>query len=109
MSWDEWIARQESDPEKNLHKGTFDVLLEMCVSSYDLDKKSRKAGLKDKVQYFILWWNKHKSKMKYYKSTVKLASLLKVDHSTIVHYTHRRKPTIFYSENTRCIDDFLNS
>lgn len=109
MSWDEWIARQESDPEKNLIKGTYDILLELCVSSYDLSNRSRKAHFKDQRQFFILWWFKNKKNMKHYNSTVKLGEALKCDHSTIIHYLHRRKPTILYYENTRCISDFLNS
>jgi hypothetical protein len=106
MSWEEWIVRQESGKSDMT---SYDFLCELCVSSYDLSKKSRKADLKDKVHFFILWWNTNKSKMSKYTGQVKIGQLLGVDHTTIVHFLKRRKPTIFYEENVKCINDFLNS
>lgn len=87
----------------------YDVFLELAVSSYELDKKNRKAELKDRLQYFILWWNKNKSAMGKYNTLVELGGLVKKDHATILHYLKRRKPTINYEYNTACIRDFLNS
>jgi hypothetical protein len=51
----------------------------------------------------------NKKKMNKYNSTTALGGLLDCDHSTVLHYIHRRKPTMFYNDNTRCINDFLNS
>lgn len=106
MSWEDWIIRQHSN---GFDATTYDVLCELCVSSYNLNKKSRKADLKDKVHYFVIWWNSNKKMMKKYKSQSKIGELLGVDHSTIVHFLRRRKPTILYEENVKCISDFLNS
>lgn len=106
MSWEDWIMRQSGLSKE---KTVYDVLAEMAVSSYDLNKRNRKAELKDKCQFFILWWMKNRNKMNLYTSTTTVGKLMGCDHSTILHYVHRRKPTIMYEENTRCINDFLNS
>lgn len=100
-----WIAGYEDqDP-----KSTYDILAELAVSSYELDKKSRKSELKDQMQYFIKWWFSEKNKMKKYNTSVKIGKLLKKDHATVLHSLKRRKPTIFYDINTACISDFLKS
>jgi hypothetical protein len=106
MSWEDWIMRENGLSKE---KTVFDLLCEMAVSSYYLSKKSRKADLKDRMQFFILWWKNNKKKMNKYNSTTALGGLLGCDHSTVLHYIHRRKPTMFYNDNTRCINDFLNS
>jgi hypothetical protein len=106
MSWEDWIMRQSG---LSKDKTVYDVLAEMAVSSYELDKRNRKADLKDRCQFFILWWMKNRHKMNIYTSTPTLGILLNSHHSTILHYIHKRKPTIMYEENTRCINDFLNS
>jgi hypothetical protein len=106
MSWEDWITIQETNGRKMT---SYDVMCELCVSSYSLDKKSRKSNLKDKVHFFVLWWMANRSKMVRYTSYMKIAELLKVDHSTIVHYVGTRKPTILFDENVKCINDFLNS
>jgi hypothetical protein len=106
MSWEDWIMRENG---LSNNKTVFDVLCEMAVSSYYLTKKSRKEDLKDRMQFFILWWNTNKDKMYAYKTTTALGGLLHCDHSTILHHIHKRKPTIMYKKNTKCINDFLNS
>lgn len=103
--WIHWIAGYEQQESKS----TYDVLAELAVSSYELDRKSRKAELKDKMQYFIKWWFSEKSKMKKYNTSVAIGQLLKKDHATVLHSLHRRKPTIEYDYNTACIRDFLKS
>jgi len=106
MSWEDWIIRQASN---NVEMTSYDFLCELCVSSYSLDKKSRKADLKDRVQFFILWWNVNKPKMSKYNTLTKMGTLLNADHTTVLHYIKRRKPTIMYEQNVKCINDFLNS
>jgi len=105
MDWEWWIMSSN----ENTDYSRYDFLCELAVSSYKLNKKSRKADLKDTVQFFILWWKKNKKQMKKYNTLVSIAGLLCVDHTTIIHYIKRRKPTIMYEENTKCINDFLNS
>lgn len=100
-----WIAGYEEAESKS----TYDILAELAVSSYELDRKSRKAELKDQMQFFIKWWNSEKSKMKMYNTSVKIGQLLKKDHATVLHSLKHRKPTIFYDINTACISDFLKS
>lgn len=106
MSWEDWIVRQASDENK---MSSYDFLCELCVSSYNLDKKSRKADLKDKLHFFIFWWNNNKSKMIKYNTLQKIGKLLDVDHTTVIHHLKRRKPTILFDDNVKCISDFLNS
>jgi len=106
MSWEDWIMRQSG---LSVEKTVYDVLSEMAVQSYYLDRKNRKSDLKDRVHCFILWWNKNKPKMKAYNTTISVGRLLNCDHSTVIHYLGKRKPSIMYDENTKCINDFLNS
>jgi hypothetical protein len=102
MSWDNWIKNNTVD--KN-----YDRLLELAVSSYNLDERTRKMDQKDRVQFIIKWWLKNKKKFKKYTNTEKIAGLLKIKHSTVVHhYTYRKKSRI-YEEETRCIKDFIES
>lgn len=100
-----WISGYDHKESKS----SYDLLAELAVSSYELDRKSRKAELKDKMQYFIKWWFSEKSKMKKYNTSVKIGELLKKDHATVLHSLKRRKPTIDYDFNTACIRDFLKS
>jgi|LauGreDrversion4_2_1035121.scaffolds.fasta_scaffold50222_3 hypothetical protein len=106
MSWEDWIYRQSG---LSVEKTAYDILAELAVSSYNLDKKHRKAELKDRCQCFIIWWNKNKHLMNKYKSLHSVGELMNKNHATIIHQLKRRKPTIMYDINTRCINDFLNS
>lgn len=106
MSWEEWMINQENTAG---YKNRYDLLAELAVSAYKLSKKSRKEDLKDRVQFFCLWWKDNKNLMGIYSSTTKLEKLLCLDHTTICHHINHRKPTIFYLDNTKCINDFLNS
>lgn len=86
-----------------------DLLIELAVSSYGLDERSRKADLKDKVQFFIKWWYERRRFMIKYKTLESLANLMGIDHATVLHHIKRRKPTAMYKENSKCLSDFLNS
>jgi chromosomal replication initiation ATPase DnaA len=101
--WLEWINRSEGK------SSSYDTLAELAVSSYMLKSRSRKAELKDQVFCFIHWWMENKKKMVKYNSTIALGALLGRDHSTVIHYIHKRKPTLLYEHNVRCIRDFLYS
>lgn len=104
MSWDNWIKNNITEREID-----YDKLLEMVVSSYDLDKKTRKMGQKDRVQFIIRWWEKRKEKFIKYNTTTKIGVLLNIDHSTIVYHYKSRKQSRIYEEETRCIKDFIES
>jgi len=103
MSWEYWI---DSKGEKLID---YDKLLELVVSSYDLAKKTRKMGQKDRVQFIAIWWLKNKTKFIKYNSTTKVAVLLNVNHATIIHHYTKRKPSRIYDEETKCIKDFIES
>ena len=106
MCWEDWIMREQG---LSIEKTSYDILCEMAVSSYYLNKRSRKADLKDRVHCFLIWWTKNKRLMKSYNTTTTIGRLLNVDHSTVIHMLKRRKQTIMYEDNTKCISDFLNS
>ena len=98
-----------SDTKKQIYEVTvYDRLCELAINSYELNKVDRTASLKDKLQYFILWWFNNRGRMKAYNRYSKIAKLLNKNHATIVHHIRRRKPTLFYDINTECIKDFLN-
>jgi hypothetical protein len=105
--WESWIERFDV-PD---YEGTsYDRLLEICVSSYGLNEKSRKSDLKDRVQFLCKWWFRNRKFMKLYISYQQIATLLNLEnHATIHHHLYNRKPTINYDFNTKCINDFLNS
>jgi hypothetical protein len=105
MDWEWWIINSQNE----IKYSRYDFLCELAISSYKLDKKSRKSELKDTVQFFLLWWEKNKKKMNRYNTYTSIGILMKIDHSTVLHHLRKRKPTAMYTENTRCINDFLNS
>lgn len=104
MSWNDWIKQNTTDKDID-----YDRLLELVVSSYQLDKTTRKMGQKDRVQFTILWWDKNKNKFKKYDTTIKLGVLLDIDHSTVVYHYKKRKKSRIYEEETQCIKDFIES
>jgi hypothetical protein len=104
--WEFWIADSTTDDTIGTR---YDLLCDLVVNSYRLNEKSRKAYLKDRVQFFLRWWIEHRNKMIKYRTYQKIGGLLNVDHTTIVHHLHRRKETLDYIKNTHCIKDFLES
>ena len=104
MSWDYWIKKNTTDKDIN-----YDRLLELAVSSYDLTKKTRKMGHKDRVQFLIKWWLNHKQKFVKYDSLTKIGILLNIDHATVIHHCKHRKASRLYKEETKCIKDFIES
>ena len=109
-----FIHRIESNDIKNgkvavgrYALNSYDKLCELAVSSYSLDSKYRGAELKDRVQYFLLWWLHNKKNMKYYISYSKIGQLLGIGHATVIHHISHRKPTVNYNANILCIKDFL--
>lgn len=113
-NWLTFIHNLESNQIKNgkaaggnYALNSYDKLCELAVSSYELDQKYRGAGLKDRVQYFLLWWLHNKKYMKYYNSYVRIGQLIGVGHATVIHHISHRKPTANYNANIICIKDFL--
>lgn len=104
--WEFWIVKNEPGDQVIT---SYDLLCELAISSYDLNERRRHAELKDMVQYFILWWNSNKRKTKKYRTLSAIGEALDVDHSTVLHYIRRRKPTINFDKNVECLKDFLNS
>lgn len=104
MSWDSWI--RNNSKEKDIY---YDKILEMVIDSYDLRKRTRKMAHKDKMQYVIIWWHRHKTKFIKYDTVVKVAKLFQVDHATIIHHYTRRKPSRLYEQEIKCIKDFIES
>lgn len=106
--WMHWISESMSERKKFSEiLSTHDRLCELAVSSYELYERNRKAELKDRVQFFLRWWFDNRDYMNVYKTFDKIASLLKIDHATVIHHVRRRKPTMNYGDNTKCIKDFL--
>jgi hypothetical protein len=109
--WLNWLHNHAADKlgnEKARYAlNTYDKLCELAVSSYELNQRNRNAALKDRCQYFLLWWMSNRKYMKYYVSYMKIGELLGINHATVIHHVSKRKPTHFYSENIKCIKDFL--
>jgi len=87
----------------------YDVILELAVSSYDLDLRSRKEGVVDNRHYLVKWWTENIEKFQRYKTLDSLAKTLKLHHSSINHLQKHRIPSLRFEENVECIKDFLNS
>jgi len=104
MSWNDWIKQNTTDKDID-----YDRLLELAVSSYNLDKKTRKMAQKDRVQFTLIWWEKNKKKFKKYTTTCRVGSLLNINHATVVHHYTSRKKSRIYEEETKCIKDFIES
>jgi len=104
MSWENWILRHHSDVTT-----TYDWILKMAVENYGLKEKNRRQAILDKRHCLILWWQKNRKNFKSYQTATSLGKLLGLTHCTIIHYQKNRKKTLLYQENTKCLNDFLNS
>jgi hypothetical protein len=104
MSWNNWIKKNTTDRDID-----YDRLLELVVSSYNLDKKTRKMGQKDRVQFVLVWWNQNKDKFRKYNTTTRVGALLNIGHATVIHHYAYRKMSSIYEEETKCIKDFIES
>lgn len=109
--WFHWLHNHASEKlgnEKARYAlNTYDKLCELAVSSYELQQRNRNSVLKDRCQYFLLWWMKNRKNMKYYVTYTKIGELLGINHATVIHHVSKRKPTAMYNENIKCLKDFL--
>ena len=87
----------------------YDVVLELAVSSYALDVRTRVEEKVDNKHYLIKWWTENIEKFQKYKTLSSLADLLKVHHASVNHLQKHRIPSLRFDENVECIKDFLNS
>lgn len=108
MSWEGWL---ENNGYTKPNHNTYDRLIELAVSSYDLDIKTRKSIICDRRQFVIKWWYSNRDKFSHYNSYEKVAKMFYkgFDHSMIVHYLGKRKPTHNYKKNIECVRDFIES
>lgn len=90
-------------------KTEYDAIIELAVSSYQLNTRNRKEIMIDNKHYLVTWWAENIDRFKKYKTLMSLGDLLKVHHATINHLQKHRKPSLRYEENVECIKDFLNS
>lgn len=105
-SWEYWIVKNEPGDQITT---SYDLLCDLAISSYGLNERRRQSDLKDMVQYFCLWWDFNKPKMKKYKTLASIGNALCVNHATVLHHIRKRKPTIDFDKNVSCLKDFLNS
>jgi len=87
----------------------YDVVLELAVSSYDLDLRTRVEKKVDNKHYLIKWWTENIEKFQKYKTLSSMADLLKIHHASVNHLQKHRIPSLRFDENVECIKDFLNS
>ena len=104
MSWEDWLVNNGHITGSSIH----DKLLEMVVSSYDIQNKTRKQAHVDRKHFVVLWWKKNQEMLNTYRYMTSLAKLIECDHATINHYEKHRKKSRDYEMNTQCIKDFLD-
>ena len=90
-------------------KTEYDAIIELAVSSYELNTRNRKEIMIDNKHYLVTWWSKNIKKFRKYKTITSLGELLNLHHATVNHLQKHRKPSLNYKENIECIKDFLNS
>lgn len=101
MSWEHYI-------NSNGYAQSHDDILEYVISQFP-DIKDRCQDRCDVKQYIILWWNDNKDKFKKYNSTIKIAGIFKFDnHTSVLHYISRRKPTNRYEYNITKVKNIIN-
>tara|TARA_R110002051_G_scaffold190863_1_gene259731 strand:- start:4 stop:351 length:348 start_codon:yes stop_codon:yes gene_type:complete len=109
IPWESWIDR-ENIKTNFVDTSSFDRLCELAVSTYGLDSTNRKQDLKDRMHFFIIWWNNNLDKMRIYRNYSALGMLLKKrDHSIVSYYLTRRVKSLNFEYNTLDIKDFLES
>lgn len=104
--WEYWVVKNE--PNGGIST-SYDLLCDLAINSYGLDERRRHSNLKDMVQYFCLWWDFNRPKMRKYTTLESIGKALGIDHATVLHHIRRRKPTIDFDKNVSCLKDFLNS
>ena len=87
----------------------YDITAEIAVSFHDLDLRNRSMDRMDKKQAFVKWWARNKKQFRKYNTYCKIADLLKVHYSSIIHMERHRKPSHSYKKNTVDIIEFLKS
>lgn len=107
MSWESFIERQYGLEDHEIR--AYDKLLELAVSSYELETKNRRIEYIDMRHFVINWWIKNRIRFKRYNNYEKIGELLKMDHSSVSYYLNRRKKSLLYDYNTESLRDFLES
>lgn len=104
--WSSFIERNYDIPTID---STYDKLFELAVSSYKLDKRTRKVDVINMKTFICRWWFKNKKKFNYINSSVKVAQKLKMDgHASILHLINHRKDPSSYKNDIEDIKDFLD-
>ena len=88
-------------------KNEMDNELEICVFTFDLDRRGRREEVVDMKHLFIRWWDKNMNQFEAYKTMTSVAELMKVHHTTINHLQKHRKKSLRYNENTKGIKNYL--
>lgn len=104
-SWEVWIEKNTIDSEDT----PYDKVAEIAVYSYNLALRSRKEDMIDKRHCFLIWWSLNRDMFQKYSTLKKISSLLKIHHSTTLHYINTRKKTSSFKENVSCLLDTLTS
>ena len=115
--WENWIIRQNYSNRGLVFgkKTQYDMIVDLAISSYTLNERTRKSDHLDRKHFFYLWWYANKGKMSSYNTLAHIADVIGEDHSNVIHYVGtngtngKRKKTGKFNENTSCIKDFLES
>jgi hypothetical protein len=92
----------------------FDWIADNVVFKFGLYLKTRKQDKIDKVHFFLIFWKENQKKFIKYSSYESIAFLLRVDHSSIVHYVGKtkegrlnRKKSVCWKENIAEIKNYI--
>jgi hypothetical protein len=105
--WEEWIHDRETEMAREEYD--YDKLLELAVSSYNLDDRCRILSVIDRKHHLITWWMNNRRNFTRYYTYQSVGDLMNLNHSTIIHYMARRKKSFSYESNVESLEDFLSS
>jgi hypothetical protein len=109
--WESFIQRQYN---LHLNETALDKLIDLCISTYNLDKKSRKPDIVARRTYLIKWHHRilsgNKKAFLKYRTQYSLGSVLFGERSTAsFHLKKDVSKDRLFNKYTECIKDFLNS
>jgi hypothetical protein len=101
--WESWINR-------NSVCYTYDEMLDALVEKFSEQLIGGSYEAVDKKQCITLWWRMNRNKFGRYAKSKDFAKKMKFHgHDAISYYTHKRKPSFGYDENTRGLRNFIKT
>lgn len=101
MSWEYYINSRGYNP-------SYDDILDYIVLHFPSMIKDRSDKHCDMKHYVVNWWFKNKRRFYKYTGTQLLARKLNLtNHTSVIHYIHKRVPSHNYQKNIKELKEII--